>query len=379
MIHALRSKHGKIGNFALECLQQLKSETRSFLTKERVSKISCEVCTQSCAYRLAEVSLCCKHFGEKMLNPCNAFARITEQHDLLALKLTPCAGLLHRFLLRSMPAGKPQEFELKEFCAWADYSLKWARSSLKELCDLELVEVIRTFSRQGYKLIAYHPDRQETSPISKETSTSRQKTSQKTPSKPYSVYPSYRGDKEFKETTNKTATHPVTKRQQGELISSSISLKTPEPEIELEIEPTILQNLETAGFKMNSTLNTIVRSTQSQTVLQAIEAAQQYLSKLEQKKQPLRRQPEALLVSAIREEWQPQRQESVTNVVPPEFNEWFNLAKTIGLAKASSIQADVTGLAAGILCVLTDSGWATFDEMLNLFGLPEMKDMSARL
>jgi hypothetical protein len=313
-----------------------------------------------------------------MLNPCNTFARITEQHDLLALKLTPCANFLYRILLRSMPAGKPQEFELKEFCAWADYSLKWAKAALKELCDLELVEVLRTFSRQGYKLIAYHPDQQKTSPINEKTSTSGLETSQKALPNPAPEYRSYRETREFKETTNKTTTHPVTKSQQGGLIDSPIILKTPEPEIELEIEPTILQNLETAGFRINRTLNTIVRSTQAPIVLQAIEAAQQYISKLKQQKQPLHRQPEALLVSAIREKWQPKPQQIATNPVPPEFNEWFNLAKTIGLAKASSIQADVTGMASGILCVLTDQGWATFDEMLNLFGLPEMKDMSAR-
>jgi hypothetical protein len=310
-----------------------------------------------------------------MLNPCNSFARVTEQHDEIALKLTPCAGLLYRALLRSTPAGKSQEFELREFCAWADYSLKWAKSALNELCDLALVEVLRTFSRQGYRLIAYHPNQEKTGHVAEQPSTKPAQTSQKAPSNPYPSYPSYRETREFKETTNKTTTHPVTKSQQGGLTSLSVDLKTPE----LEIEPTILQNLEAGGFKINSTLNKIVRSTQAQSVLQAIEATQQYISKLEQKKQPLRRQPEALLVSAIREEWQPQRQETATNIVPTEFNEWFNLAKTIGLARASSIQADVTGMAAGILCVLTDRGWATFDEMLNLFGLPEMKEISALL
>lgn len=318
-----------------------------------------------------------------MLNPCNSFARVTEQHDEIALKLTPCAGLLYRALLRSTPAGKLQEFELREFCAWADYSLKWARSALNELCDLALVEVLRTFSRQGYRLIAYHPNQEKTGHVAEQPSTKPAQTSQKAPSNPYPSYPSYRGTRGFKETTNKTTTHPVTKNQQGGLTRLSVDLKIPEPEIELEteleIEPTILQNLEASGFKINSTLNKIVRSTQAQTVIQAIEATQQYISKLEQKKQPLRRQPEALLVSAIREEWQPQRQETATNIVPTEFNAWFNLAKTIGLARASSIQADVTGMAAGILCVLTDRGWATFDEMLNLFELPELKEMSALL
>jgi hypothetical protein len=54
------------------------------------------------------------------------------------------------------------------------------------------------------------------------------------------------------------------------------------------------------------------------------------------------------------------------------------LAKTIGLAKASSIQADVTGMAGGILCVLTDRGWTPFDEIFSLFRLSELKEMGSR-
>jgi hypothetical protein len=303
-----------------------------------------------------------------MLKTCNPFARVTEQHDRLALNLTPCAGFLYRILLRAAPAGKPQEFELKEFCAWADYSLKWAKAALRELCDLELVEVLRTFSGQGYKLIAHHPDRQKTSFTSPETSAVGHETSQKPPSNPYPVYSSYR---ESRETTDNANHHPVNPDGREGTIDSPKIPTPPEP----EIEPKILEQLQTAGFQLNSTLKAIVRSTQAQIVLQAIEAAQQYLTKLQQKKQPLRRRPEALLVSAIREAWQPQRGESGINTIPPEFDEWFRLAKAIGLAKASSIQADVTGMAGEILCVLTDRGWTPFDEMSTLFRLPELKEM----
>jgi hypothetical protein len=306
-----------------------------------------------------------------MLKTCNPFARVTEHHDLLALKLTPCAGFLYRILLRAAPAGKPQEFELKEFCAWADYSLKWAKAALRELCDLELVEVLRTFSGQGYKLIAHHPDQQKTSPTSPETSAVGHETSQKPPSNPYPIYASYR---ESRETADNPTHHPVNPDEREGTIGLPKIPTPPEP----EIEPKILEQLQTAGFQLNSTLSAIVRSTQAQIVLQAIEAAQQYLTKLQQKNQPLRRQPEALLVSAIREAWQPQRGESGTNAMPAEFDEWFRLAKTIGLAKASSIQADVTGMAAGILCVLTDRGWTPFDEMFKLFRLSELKEMQGR-
>jgi hypothetical protein len=309
-----------------------------------------------------------------MLKTCNPFARVTEHHDLLALKLTPCAGFLYRILLRAAPAGKPQEFELKEFCAWADYSLKWAKAALRELCDLELVEVLRTFSGQGYKLIAHHPDRQKTSPISPETSAVGYETSQKPPSNPYPVYPSYR---ESRETTNKPTHHPVNPDKREGAIGSP---KIPTP-LEPEIEPKILKHLQTAGFQLNSTLKAIVRSTQAQIVLQAIEAAQQYLTKLQQKNQPLRRQPEALLVSAIREEWQPQcgEGETGTSAIPPEFDEWLKAAQIVGLASNSSIQADVTGHLPGVLCVLTVSDdWIPYDKMHRLHSLAEVKDLAEK-
>jgi hypothetical protein len=307
-----------------------------------------------------------------MLKTCNPFARVTEHHDLLALKLTPCAGFLYRILLRAAPAGKPQEFELKEFCAWADYSLKWAKAALRELCDLELVEVLRTFSGQGYKLVAHHPDQQKTSPINPETSAVGHETSQKLPSNPYPIYPSYR---ESRETTNNPTHHPVNPNErEGAIYSPKISTP-PEP----EIEPKILEHLQTAGFQLNSTLKAIVRSTQAQIVLQAIEAAQQYLTKLQQKNQPLRRQPEALLVSAIREAWQPQRGESGTNAIPPEFDDWLKAAQIAKLVSNSSGQADVTGHSPGVLCVLTVNGdWIPYDEMRRLHALAEVKDLAER-
>jgi hypothetical protein len=305
-----------------------------------------------------------------MLKTCDPFARVTEHHDVLALKLTPCAGFLYRILLRAAPAGKPQEFELKEFCAWADYSLKWAKAALRELCDLELVEVLRTFSGQGYKLVAHHPDRQKTSPIRPETSTFGHETSQKQTSNPYPVYSSYR---ESRETTDNPTHHPVNPDEREGVIDSPKIPTPPEP----AIEPQILEQLQTAGFQLNSTLSAIVRSTQAQIVLQAIEAAQQYVTKLQQKNQLLRRQPEAMLVAAIREEWQPQRGESGTNAMPPKFDEWFRLAQGEQVASASSIQTEMTNHPAGVLCVLTTSGWEPFDQVRATYSIKYLQKTKA--
>jgi hypothetical protein len=315
----------------------------------------------------------------------SAFAAVTDGHDLALDDLPPCAKELYQWLLRQTPAGKSVEIHLEDFqkhkqgrCHGRGYTLAWIKQALKYLTEIELVEIAFKYSGKIFSLITWHPGRQSAADFKKTrqaTDKNQQpfdKNREKQPSNPYPVYSFYR---ESRETTDNPTHHPVNPDEREGTTDSPKIPTPPEP----EIEPKIIEHLQTAGFQLNSTLKAIVRSTQAQIVLQAIEAAQQYLTKLQQKNQPLHRQPEALLVSAIREAWQPQRGESGSNAIPPEFDEWFRLAKVIGLVKASSIQADVTEMAGGILCVLTDRGWTPFDEMFSLFRLPELKEMGARL
>jgi hypothetical protein len=107
---------------------------------------------------------------------------------------------------------------------------------------------------------------------------------------------------------------------------------------------------------------------------------QQYQPTFQQKQQPLRRQPEALLVCAIRQQWQPRGQDADVaseRVMPPQFDRWFTAAKTAGLVQASSIQADVTAHGPGVLCVLSVSqGWQPFADMLRCFPLAEVEEMA---
>jgi hypothetical protein len=323
-----------------------------------------------------------------MLKPCTTFACKTDDHNRATEGLSRCADLLYEWLLRQSRAGSPAEIHLEAFQDFQQhrfkgrgYSLAWIKQALRELVDVKLVDIAFKFSSKIFKLITWHPDRQSAADLKKNLESARktrqnsEKNREKPPSNPYPVYSSYIEIKEFKETTNKTTTHPVLKNQQGEIMDPPVISKTPE----LEIEPTILQKIETAGFKINSTLNTIVRSTQSQIVLQAIEAAQQYITKLQQKNQPLRRQPEALLVSAIREEWKSaQVAESRVNTVPPEFHEWLKSAQAANLVSNSSVQADVTSHPPGVLCVLTISGdWVPYGEMQRLHSLTEVKKLAA--
>jgi hypothetical protein len=297
------------------------------------------------------------------------FACMTDLHDFALDDLPTCARELYAWLLRQTPAGKPVEIHLEDFrthkqgrCRGRGYTLAWIKQCLNHLIEVGLVEVAFKFSSKIFKLITWHPDRQDAADLkktlqnAKETRKSFDKNRRIQPSNADSLVPLYR---EIKETTDNPNHHPVSTNEQEGAIDSPTTSKSPEP----EIEPKVIHKIEEAGFKLNSTLITIVRTTAAQIVLEAIEAAQQYLHNLQHQNKPLRRQPEALLVAAIQEEWQPKPSETSANALPSDFDEWFNLARSVDIVQASSIQANLTQHPPGVLCVLTPSGWEPFDQV----------------
>jgi hypothetical protein len=258
-----------------------------------------------------------------------------------------------------------------------------------------MVEVIRKFGAGVYRLIAFHP-KKENQPIGTPLPEIRQTTSEKQPSNADSLALLYR---EKRETTNRPTHHPVNTNERERIQITPPILKsersqptptTPEPkptdnsptESEpMEISPEISEKIKTAGFKLNTTLATIVRSSTTQTVLEAIEATQQYQRNLQQRNQPFKREPEAILVAAIKDGWKSIRStsENGASVTPDGFNEWFEVAREVGLVGISSAQADVTGHLAGVLCVRTVSGdWETFDQMRRLHSLAELQEIAVK-
>jgi len=142
-----------------------------------------------------------------------AFARITDEHDLILMQLPPAARSLYQWLLRRRPAGQHQEFDLEEFQTFSSYSRKrpyckrQIRNALNSLIERGLVKSIRQFSGRFWKLIAHHPDtpdEKETSQIEKKTSQNRNKISNKQASNPHVCVPSYIESRE----TTKTH-HPL--------------------------------------------------------------------------------------------------------------------------------------------------------------------------
>jgi hypothetical protein len=357
----------------------------------------------------------------------NAFARITDAHDLFTQGLPPCARSLYRWLLRRAPAGKTAEIHLEEFQNYKQgafsgrgYTLFWIKKSLQQLIDLGAVEVAFKYSSKVFKLITWHPDRQSAEDL-KSSSFVQNETTEKLnrslpfgPSNPYSFVPLYR---ELRETTNRTVQKTVLQEgQEGPKVDRPAppilrSQKTPleallevpiapptpqiqpiEPqeapeqetkqaqEIEDPIAPEISEKIKIAGFKLNSTLAAIVRSTQAQIVLDAIEAAQQYLTKAKQEKQTLKREPEAVLVSAIKNQWQPNKSDKLSEVIPlpDNFEAWYEVAKKANIAHASSSQADVTRHPQGVLCIAAFGKWSTFDQMSKCFPTKVLEEMAQK-
>jgi hypothetical protein len=377
-------------------------------------------------------------FLENNLMKCpKTFARFTEDHDDIALELTPCAGFLYRWLLRTAPAGVPQEIELEAFRQKTNYSLKWIQSALNELIESDLVEIVKKYSGKIFKLITFHPGRETAQDLAR-ASQPIVRTSKKQPSTADAAVPLYRDPRE---TTDQPTHHPVPRDGQEKtqvtptILSSETSpmsqtqtdtaaptiapvsspqptamaiantaptitptpstpatemesSKTPQPIADttapqptaIEISPEISEKIKIAGFTLNAALLAIVRTTAAQIVLDAIDAAKQYLDHLQRQNQPRRRQPEAILVAAIQDQWQPNRAESPTQAIPPEFQEWFTLAQSNTLVIASSAQADVTQHPPGMLCVLTKAeGWQPFDLMRCVYSIPRLRQMLAEV
>jgi hypothetical protein len=130
-----------------------------------------------------------------------AFARITADHDALALSVSPCARFLYRFLLRLRPAGQAIEFEIEDFNQFVGnyrrrpFCKKWIKAAITQLESIGLVQVLKQFNAHCLKLVAVHPQssiENKTSQDQKKTSLFGQKTSQKQPSNAYSFVPIHR-------------------------------------------------------------------------------------------------------------------------------------------------------------------------------------------
>jgi len=301
------------------------------------------------------------------------FARVTHAHDALALQLTPCAGQLYRWLLRRKPAGRSQEFELNEFSEWTgrgrkrSYSIRHIQRSLLELVNSGLVEVVRKYSGQIFKLIASHPNLDENVLILDQNVQVGIKMSKTEASNPCDSVLSYRENLEI---ADKPSTHPVAVNEKNRTNQGSEdqekaldvgSLKSSVPNAGLT---NLVQDTETDNFSANGEQHEILIQVESaiapiplnpQIAAVVLEAAlttvQDAIALVKERKQSGEvKNPAGLLVDAIRGQWKPaQRSASAT----AEFNDWYRKAYAAGLIEYfTSSDSKVTGLPLGSIGVL---------------------------
>ena len=93
-----------------------------------------------------------------------AFARMTANHDLWAVYVSPCARFLYQFLLRLRPAGQAIEFEFEDFNQHITqthrrpFSNKWIKTAIAQLEEIGLIQILKKFNTHCLKLVAVHPN-----------------------------------------------------------------------------------------------------------------------------------------------------------------------------------------------------------------------------
>ena len=93
-----------------------------------------------------------------------AFARMTANHDLWSVYVSPCARFLYQFLLRLRPAGQAIEFEFEDFNQHITqthrrpFSNKWIKTAIAQLEEIGLIQILKKFNTHCLKLVAVHPN-----------------------------------------------------------------------------------------------------------------------------------------------------------------------------------------------------------------------------
>ncbi|MGQ4650697.1 hypothetical protein [Lyngbya aestuarii] len=301
-----------------------------------------------------------------------AFARITELHDEQLWLTNPCARMIYRWLLRRCPAGKEQEFELKDFQDWSEfnrrrprpYCLPWIWQGLNELVQIGLLSITKRYSRRCVKLVAYHPDayqekQNKTFKNKNKTFEKLSKSFKKETPKPYSIRHSYRENREQTDTNKKKThpTHPVVVKKsecnQEEEDTSKIkklgeSAKTNEKTIKgndysnkeniLNLSGVdnysqeaqgILKEAKGTGIHLHPKLEQFILQSTLDVVKDAIAVVN------EAKARGSLKNPAGLLIEAIKNQWKPSAvvEQDLSDNYLPVFLKWYEEAIASGLVE----------------------------------------------
>ena len=323
-----------------------------------------------------------------------AFARVTEVHDAIALTLTPCAGQLHRYLLRELPAGKQQELELEAFSDWSSeyryrpYSIRHIQRALQELLSVGLVNIVRRYTARIYKLICFHPGQDKNVTKLDEKVQSRTEMSKIEPSNPYACVPSYRESREttdihhpfhpvlnsgtHKEKVTNSTQHPnLEKTESGMEMdpptnpnSQNVPLSSEEIKIDVELQAEIEETI--SPQPLNQNIRKVVLDSTVAVVKDALAVVRQ------QKNAGKAKRPAGLLVRAIQERWTPNPVSKSVDLMPDGFSDWFDLAREKGIVTASLPIDDQ-------MCVCTNpevGDWQPWTELAFAFPVRILREMN---
>ncbi|PZD70846.1 hypothetical protein C1752_08988 [Acaryochloris thomasi RCC1774] len=341
-----------------------------------------------------------------------AFARVTDVHDAILLTLTPCAGQLYRWLLRKIPAGKPQELELGDFAQWSSghrrrpYCIRHIQRAVQELLSVGLIDVVKQYSTRIFKLICFHPEAAEIAPVEQQLTLEKQLSAsdkkvqvldQKVPavtkmskiehSNAYAAVPSYREEKRTADTP--TSLHPVSWSDKEGMANSPLSpnMQNPTPQKPGTDSPTdpnsqnvpLNSEQRIIGPELKAEVEEVIAQPLNQNIRRTVVSAtvdvvRDALAVVRQQKQAGKvKRPAGMLVKAIQQKWNPNPVEESGSLVPDGFNEWFELAREKGIVSASMFMD-------GQMCVCTNpevGDWQPWTELAFAFTIRQLKRLGA--
>lgn len=150
-----------------------------------------------------------------------------------------------------------------------------------------------------------------------------------------------------------------TTKQNSKVTSLSKRKSTHPPTISDQIQ----SELDELGVGMNSTLAKQIGVAPEEVVLVAINALKEALATREV------HNPSGFLVEAIRNAWMPNRGYEQL-LIADSFNEWFPVAKSLGLVIASMQQEEV------LYIMTAQQQWIAFDVMVSDYPLEKLREMA---
>ena len=293
--------------------------------------------------------------GEKFAMTANAFARVTQAHDDICLSLCPAAGALYRWLLRAMPAGKPQDVFLQQFAEWSavgrkrPYCLKHIKRALAQLEEIGLVKRLRKYGAGIFQLVTYHPEQligqTELSENKTEKSQSGMEMSETEGSNADAAVLLYRDIEQHITPTHPPVVAHKEKEVRREVANECCLVEREEPvapDIEVpgpgqspanstnkNVEILTEARAAIAPHKLHQGLQKLLLETPGEVVRAAVAAVGEQVARGGVQN------PAGLLVVAIRQQWQPVQVPYRGNQVSDEFMVWYGQAVAAGLWRMS--------------------------------------------